>query len=83
MSDVLTGLTEVAGTIESLVQAEIQLVLNANVVVPGAIMDLSDQVGPGMDRVSVPRLSKFTVNTKIENTAVDAQAVILADDTLI
>lgn len=83
MADVLTGLTEVAGTIESLVQAEIQLVLNANVVVPGAVMDLSGQVGPGMDRVAVPRLSKFTVNTKVENTAVDAQAVTLAVDTLV
>jgi N4-gp56 family major capsid protein len=83
MADVLTGLTEVAGTIESLVQAEIQMVLNAAVVVPGSIQDLSPQVGPGMDRVALPRLAKFTVNTKVENVAVDAQAVVLTSDLMI
>lgn len=83
MADVLTGLTDVSGTIESLVQAEIQMVLNANIVVPGAVMDLSDQVGPGMDRVAIPKLAKFTVSTKLENTAVDASAVSLSADSLV
>lgn len=83
MADQLTGLTEVAGTIEALVQAELQLQLVANAVMPGSIMDLSSQVGPGADRVAVPRLTNLSVQTKQENIAVDAQLVTLTADTLV
>lgn len=83
MADALSGLTEVAGhTIEAVVSAEIQMVLNANVVIPGAIMDYSAMVRPGMDTLKIPRMGKFTVGTKAENTAVDAQLNAFSSDSL-
>lgn len=83
MADVLTGLTEVDATIETIVSTQITEVLTATAVVPGSIMDLSSMVGPGMDTVAIPKYSSFTVNTKAENTAVDAQANAFSTDDLV
>lgn len=83
MADAISGLTEAGTTIEALVSAEVQAVLNANVVVPPLVSDYSAMVGPGMDRVKIPRFGKFTVNTKSENTAVDAQLNAFSTDDLI
>lgn len=83
MADALTGLTEVSDTVEEIVSAEVQMVLNANLVVPGTISDYSGMVGPGMDTLKIPRFGKFTVNTKVENTAVDAQTNAFSTDSLL
>lgn len=83
MADVLTGLTETSATAEAIVSAEVQEVLVAQMVVPPTISDYSSMVGPGMDRVKIPRFGSFTVNTKAENTAVDAQSVAFATDSLL
>lgn len=83
MADVLTGLTETSATAEQIVSAEVQEVLTANVVMPPLISDYSSMVGPGMDRVKIPRFSNFTVNTKSENTAVDAQSIAFSTDSLL
>lgn len=82
MSDALTGLTEVDVTIEEIVSATIQQVLNATSVMPGLIMDKSAEVGPGMDTLKLPKMGNFTVNTKVENVAVDAQTNTLSSDDL-
>lgn len=82
MSDALSGLTEVAGTIETIVSAEVQQVLSANTVVFPTLMDLSGMVGPGMDTVKIPRFGSFTVGTKAENTAADAQTNAFSTDDL-
>lgn len=82
MADALSGLTEVSGTIETVVSAEIQMVLNANLVVVPSIMDYSSMVGPGMNTLKIPKFGKFTVNTKSENTAVDAQVNAFSTDDL-
>ena len=83
MADVLTGLTETSATAEAIVSAEVQEVLTAAMVVPPLVSDYSAMVGPGMDRVKIARFSNFTVNTKAENTAVDAQALAFGTDSLL
>lgn len=79
MADALTGLTEVSGTIETIVSAEIQEVLSASIVVFPTLKDISAMVGPGMNTVKIPRFSSFTVQTKSENT--DTEAAINAFST--
>lgn len=83
MADALTGLTEVTATVEQLISADIQEVLTANAVMPGLVMDFSSQAGPGIDRVKIPRFSNFSVNTKSENVAVDAQVNTFSTDSLL
>jgi N4-gp56 family major capsid protein len=83
MADALTGLTEVTPTIEQLISAQVQEVLTANVVMPPLVWDWSAQAGPGIDRIKIPRLSNFTVNTKAENVAVDAQVNAFSTDDLL
>ena len=82
MADALSGLTEVDPTIEEIVSAQVQEVLNAEVVMPPLVSDYSAMVGPGMDTVKIPRMGNFTVNTKAENTAVDAQVNAFSTDDL-
>lgn len=83
MADALTGLTETSATVEAIVSTEVQEVLTANMVVPGSVMDFSSQVGPGMDRLKIPRFGNFTVGSKSENTAVDAQVNAFSTDDLL
>lgn len=82
MADVLSGKTEVDATVEEIVSLQVQEVLTAQMVVPPSILDYSSQVGPGMDKLKIPRFSNFTVNTKAENTPVDAQANAFSTDDL-
>jgi len=82
MADSLSGLTEVSATVEEIVSTQIQEVLTSSMVVPPTIMDFSAQVGPGMDTLKIPRFSNFTVDTKSENTAVDAQVNAFSTDDL-
>lgn len=83
MADALSGLTEVSGTIEAIVSATVQEVLTAEAIMPPLVSDWSSMAGPGMDRVKIPRFSNFTVNTKSENVAVDAQVNAFSTDDLI
>jgi N4-gp56 family major capsid protein len=82
MGDVLTGLTEVDVTIEQIVSATVQQVLTAEAVVFPLVQDFSNEVGPGMDTVKIPKFGNFTVNTKVENVAVEAQANTFDSDNL-
>jgi hypothetical protein len=83
MADALTGLTEVDATIEEVVSAMVQQVLTAEAIMPPIVMDMSSAVGPGMDTLKIPRFSNFTVATKAENTAVDAQVNAMSTDSLL
>lgn len=78
MADNLSGVTEVASTIQDLISSEVQMVLNATVVIPGTIME--QPAGKGQKSVAVPRMGKFTVAAKVENTPVDAQVNAFAAD---
>lgn len=82
MADVLSGKTEVDATIEEIVSLQVQEVLTASMVVPATLMDFSAQVGPGMDILKIPRFGNFTVGSKSENTAVDAQVNAFSTDDL-
>lgn len=82
MADALSGLTEVAGTIETIVAAEVQMVLNSQAQLPGTVLDYSSMVGPGMDTLKIPKFGKFTVGTKSENTSVEAQTNAFSTDDL-
>ena len=82
MSDALSGKTEVDSTVEDVVSAEIQMVLVATAVMPGTLLDFSAAVRPGMDTLKIPKFGAFTVASKSENTAVDAQLNAFSSDDL-
>lgn len=82
MADALSGKTEVDATVEEVVSLKVQEVLTASMVMPGTIMDFSSEVGPGMDLLKIPKFGNFTVNTKAENVAVDAQVNTFSTDDL-
>lgn len=46
---------------EEVVSLMVQEVLTAEAVMPGAVMDYSAQVGPGMDLLKIPKFQSFTV----------------------
>lgn len=80
MADLLTGVTEIDAVSEEVVSLRIQQVLTAEMVVWPLMSDYSDQVGPGMDKLKIPKFSNFTVDTKTENTAVEAQTNAFSTD---
>ncbi len=82
MADALTGKTEVDATVEEIVSTRIQEVLTDAMVAWPLMMDFSPQVGPGMDKLKIPRFGNFTVDSKTENTAVDAQVNAFSTDDL-
>jgi len=81
MADVITQKSSVSATIQQLVSSQVQMVLVANVVVPGTITDYP--AGPGMDTLKIPRIGKFTVATKVAATAVSAQTNVASTDDLV
>lgn len=83
MADALSGLTEVSATIETIVATEVQQVLTASMQVVPLVTDFSAMVGPGMDTLKIPKFSNFTVATKAENVAVDAQVNAFSADSLV
>ncbi len=82
MADVLTTKTQVDATVEEIVSMQVQQVLTATMVIPGSIMDMSSQVGKGMDKLKIPRFGNFTVANKVAGTAVDAQINAFSTDDL-
>jgi hypothetical protein len=81
MADVITSTQAVLQ--EDVVSTIVQSVLTANAVMPGSVMDFTGQVGPGMDRLSIPRFGNFTVVKKTPGTAVDAATNAFAQDELL
>jgi len=83
MADAISGVTEVASTIEQLISTRVQEVLTSTEIVAPTLSDFSDQAVPGIDRVKIPRFSNWTVDNKAENTAVDAQTNSFSTDDLL
>lgn len=83
MADQITTVDEVDVTIETLVSTKVQEVLTSEAIMPPLVSDFSDQVGPGMDTVDIPRFGNFTVQTKIKGVRVDAQTNAFSADSLL
>lgn len=82
MADVLMGVTETAATGQNSVSGLMQSYLYEKSRLLPSITDYSYLVQPGDKSLSIGRSSSFTVETKAENTAVSAQALTLAGDTI-
>lgn len=82
MADALTGVTEIDAVAEELVSTRVQSVLTDAMVAWPLMSDFSDQAGPGIDKIKIPKFSNFTVNDKSENTAADAQINAFSTDDL-
>lgn len=80
MADAITGVTEILA--EDVISMRVQAVLIEEMKVWPLMSDYTDQVGPGMDSVKIPKISSFTVASKAENTAVDAQVNAVTSDDL-
>lgn len=82
MADSITGDTEVTATVDQIISARVQQVLTASMVAWPNFMDFSPEAGSGIDQVKIPRFGNFTVNSKAENTRVDAQTNAFSADNL-
>ncbi len=77
------GKVEVQPTVEELVLAEVQEVLSVALTIPGTIMDLSSQAGPGIDKVKCPRFGNFAVVDKVAGISLTPQANQFATDDML
>jgi len=82
MADTIMGVTEIAAVSQVEISGLIQEYLYEKTRLLPTITDYSSRVAPGMKSVSIGRSGGFTVGSKTENTAVDAQAVTYAGDTI-
>lgn len=73
---------DVDATVEEIVSAQVQEVLTAEMVVPGTIMDMSSEVGPGMDKLKIPKYGNFTVQNKAAGTPLTPQLNAFTSDDL-
>lgn len=81
MADVLMGVTEIDSVSQREIMANmVQQYLQASAMFPQRIMTFT--AANGLKSVDIPRTGGFTVNTKAENTPVDAQALTWAVDNL-
>lgn len=83
MSDVLTGLTEITNASNAQISSIVQSYLIQNAKVLPNLTDYSFLVQKGSKSVAIPRSSGFTVETKVENTALSAQALTYASDAIV
>lgn len=83
MSDVITGNTELGVTKEALIANIVQKELAFKAKLTPYFTDLSSLALPGYDRISVPKLSSFTVVDRAEGVKGDATALTASVDTLL
>lgn len=84
MADALQGKTEIdAVSLEAIAASRVQSVLTDAMVAWPLVEDYSALVGPGMDLIKIPKFSNFTVNSKAENVAEDAQINTFSADSLL
>ncbi len=83
MSDVITGNTELGATKQTLIANIVQKELAFKAKLTPYFTDLSSLALPGFDRISVPKLSSFTVVDRAEGSKGDATALTSAVDTLL
>ena len=82
MVDALMGVTETsAAALANIANTAQQYLIQQSVLLP-TVSDFSNLAVPGASSIKLPRSGGFTVGTKAENTAVDAQTVTYAADTI-
>lgn len=82
MADALIGVTETsANALANVAQMAQQFLIQQSVLLPTAT-DYSSLAVPGAGSIKLPRSGGFTVGDKAENTAVDAQVITYAADTI-
>ena len=82
MADVITGNTEIGNTKQDLIAAMVQRELAFKAKLTPYFTDLSSMVGPGMQSISVPKLSSFTVADRAEGSAGEISALTSSVDKL-
>lgn len=83
MSDLITGNTELGSTKESLIASVVQKELAFQAKLTPFFTDLSSLAMPGYDRISVPKLSSFTVIDRAEGSYGDASQLSASVDTML
>jgi N4-gp56 family major capsid protein len=80
--DVITGNTEIGNTKQDLIAAVVQKELAFKAKLTPFFTDLSSLVGPGMQSISIPKLSSFTVADRAEGVAGEISALTSSVDKL-
>lgn len=81
MADTIMGVTEVTNVSQREIMSNmVQQYLQGAAMFPQRVQTFV--AGPGLKSVDIPRAGGFTVGSKAENTAVDAQAITWAVDNL-
>jgi hypothetical protein len=83
MADVITGNTELGVTKQTLIANIVQKELAFRAKLTPYFTDLSSIALPGHDRISMPKLSSFTVVDRAEGSKGEATALTSAVDTLL
>jgi len=76
------GVTEIAGVTQESISGLIQSYLYENTRLLPTVTDYSSRVSPGDKSVSIGRSGGFTVGSKSENTALDAQSITYGSDVI-
>lgn len=82
MADVITGNTELGTTKQDLIASIVQRELAERAKLTPFFTDLSSLVGPGMQSISVPKLTSFTVADRAEGVAGEISALTSSVDKL-
>lgn len=80
MADALMGVTETSAAGFDVVAGVVQNYLQQESKMLPLVMDYSNYVVKGAKSVAIPRSGGFTVGSKSENTALDAQIITYAQD---
>jgi N4-gp56 family major capsid protein len=82
MADALMGVTETSAAAVDVIGSQVQTYLQQASKILGQVTDYSSLVVKGAKSVEIPRSGGFTVGSKSENTAVDAQIITYATDAI-
>jgi len=82
MSDILMGVTETSANAIANVSALAQSFLIQNSILLPTVTDYSRLAVQGASSIKLPRSGAFTVGTKAENTAVEAQVITYVSDSI-
>jgi N4-gp56 family major capsid protein len=80
MADALMGVTETSAAAIDVIGSQVQNYLQQASMFMPLVKNYSNLVIPGAKSVSIPRSGGFTVGSKSENTALDAQVLTYAVD---
>lgn len=83
MADAIMGVTETSAAAVDVIGSQVQSYLQQASKILGQVTDYSNLVVKGAKSVEIPRSGGFTVGSKAENTAVDAQVLTYATDAIL